>query len=49
MLRNPVFWEQLFRLGQLLINYNIYTLVANLGGLTETLQIAALRHGRSGF
>ena len=45
--RNPI--ERPFRLGQLLINYNIDTLVANPGGLTETLQIATLRHGRSGF
>gem|GEM_PF-5604321 len=45
--RNPI--ERPFRLGQLLIDYDIDTLVANPGGLAESLQIAALRHGGSGF
>ena len=44
---NPI--ERPFGLGQLMIDYDIDTLVANSGGLAESLQIAALRHGRSGF
>ncbi len=35
--------------GQLLINYDIDTLVADPDWLAEALQIAALWHGRSGF